>query len=271
MTLILIFLSISLRHFGIIDIIQEMRMMREKIEYIIGMLILTLGICLIVIGNIGTSPWDSVSLGFVAIYGLNLGQWTFIVGVMLVMITTLLSSTTIRQHRLNNILSFFFLILLVIAFVIALTTKLFVIPLIASVIVFMYLVYKNKLKVRYTSIIAGLLTGVFIEMWLNVLGDFIPSGIITCIIGIVVLALGIATYTRVNIAPNPIDNFMVALVEAFNISITKAKLITDVIGISIGLLIGGPVGLGTLLIVIMTGPMVGIFAKFYNHLEVSNQ
>jgi uncharacterized membrane protein YczE len=126
---------------------------------------------------------------------------------------------------------------------------------------------KNNLKIRYTSIVAGLLTGVLIEMWLKLIGEYIPSGVITCIIGIAVLSLGIATYTRVNIAPNPIDNFMVALIHAFDFTITKAKLITDIIGISIGLIIGGPIGIGTLLIVGLTGPLVGIFNNFYNHLD----
>jgi uncharacterized membrane protein YczE len=94
--------------FDIIYICSEKRKMRNKIEYIVGMLILTLGICLIVIADVGTSPWDSVSLGFVQIYGLNLGQWTFIVGVILVLITSLIQSSLIRTKVNNQILTFFF-------------------------------------------------------------------------------------------------------------------------------------------------------------------
>jgi uncharacterized membrane protein YczE len=241
--------------------------MRNKIEYIVGMLILTLGICLIVIANVGVSPWDSVSLGFVQIYGLNLGQWTFIVGIILVLLTSLINSPSIRMGVINKILSSFFFLLLIVTFLIATNSIMFLLPLFLAVIVYVYLAIKNNLKIRYTSIVAGLLTGVLIEMWLKLIGEYIPSGITTCIIGIAVLSLGIATYTRVNIAPNPIDNFMVALIHAFDFTITKAKLITDIIGISIGMIIGGPIGIGTLLIVGLTGPLVGIFNNFYNHLD----
>jgi uncharacterized membrane protein YczE len=240
--------------------------MRNKIEYIVGMLILTLGICLIVIADVGTSPWDSVSLGFVQIYGLNLGQWTFIVGVILVLITSLIQSSLIRTKVNNQILTFFFFSLLIITFIIGISSKLFIYPLILTIVIFIYLSFKNKLKIRYTSILAGLLTGIFIEMWIKLIGEYIPSGIITCIVGIIVLALGIATYTRVDIAPNPIDNFMVTLVDTFDLTISKAKIITDIIGISIGLVIGGPIGIGTVLIVILTGPLVGFFTRFYKHL-----
>ena len=244
-----------------------MRMMKQKIEYIIGLLILTLGICLIVLADVGASPWDSVSLGFVEIYGFNLGQWTFIVGIILVMITSLIVNKPLRSDKISLIISILFFISLLISFIVATTSILFLIPLSLTLILYIILIFKNSLNIRYTSVIAGLLTGLFIEMWFNIFANYVPSGIITCLIGIVVLSLGIALYTRVDIAPNPVDNLMIGLVDGFDMSITKAKLITDAIGISIGILIGGPVGYGTFLIVIMAGPFVGLFTKFFNRIN----
>ncbi len=108
-------------------------------------------------------------------------------------------------------------------------------------------------KINYIAILAGILTGILIDIWnliLNVVitSDAIVVLLILGIIGIFLFPLGIAMYTATNLAPNPIDNFMMELVNEKNIAIGKAKFITDAIGLTIAIIVGGPIGIGTLIL-----------------------
>ncbi len=119
----------------------------------------------------------------------------------------------------------------------------------------------TKTKPNYLSIVAGLITGVLIDMWLAILAS-ISMGIIFGLVGIVVFALGIATYTQTTLPVNPIDNFMMTLVREKELNVSIAKIITDGLGLIIGLLVHGPIGLGTLMIYFTVSPLIGIFTKY---------
>lgn len=119
----------------------------------------------------------------------------------------------------------------------------------------------TKTKPNYLSIIAGLITGVLIDLWLDVIASH-EVGIIFGLIGIVVFAFGIALYTQTTLPVNPIDNFMMTLVNEKNLNVSIAKIITDGLGLIIGLLVHGPIGLGTLVIYFTLSPLIGIFSKY---------
>ncbi len=118
-----------------------------------------------------------------------------------------------------------------------------------------------KKKPNYLSIIAGFLTGLFIDMWLFIISPF-ELGVIFGLLGIVAMAFGIALYTATTLPVNPIDNFMMSLVNEKQINISLAKIYTDGLGLIIGLLIGGPIGLGTVIIYITLPPLIGVFSRY---------
>ncbi len=119
----------------------------------------------------------------------------------------------------------------------------------------------TKSKPNYLSIIAGLITGVLIDMWLKLL-ESNDISIIFGLIGIVIFAFGIALYTQTKLPVNPIDNFMMSLVNKKNMNVSIAKIITDGLGLIIGLLVHGPIGIGTLIIYFTVSPLIGIFTKY---------
>lgn len=121
----------------------------------------------------------------------------------------------------------------------------------------------TKEKPVYTSIIVGVVTGILIDFWTQILQMVnISEGFLIGIIGIILFALGINLYTKTNLPVNPIDNFMVNLMKYKNMSFAKAKLITDIIGLTIALIVGGPIGLGTIIIYLLVPVMLQIFDKF---------
>ncbi len=182
----------------------------KLIKYISGMLLLTLAINLIVISQIGASPWDAVNAGLADITKFSFGTWTTLSGVVLVFFISIIT----------------------------------------------------KSKPVYMSVGIGLLTGVLIDFWSIILNNLnLIPGYGLGLMGIVLFALGISMYTKTDYPVNPIDNFMIGLMKKFQLNYGQAKLITDIIGLIIAFIIGGPIGIGTLLIYLLVPILLQIFDK----------
>ncbi len=120
----------------------------------------------------------------------------------------------------------------------------------------------TKTRPVYMSILVGLVTGILIDFWTKILNIIaIEPSFMIGIIGIILFSLGISLYTKTNLPTNPIDNFMVNLIEHKNFSYGKAKLITDIIGLTIALLVGGPIGIGTIIIYLLVPLLLQIFDR----------
>ena len=85
--------------------------------------------------------------------------------------------------------------------------------------------------------------------------------IATFTIGVFITALGVATYVGAHIGAGPRDGLMVALHNRFGIKISYARLILEGFGLLGGLILRGPVGLGTLIWSISMGYFVGFWFK----------
>lgn len=59
--------------------------------YLSGLLILTLGISLAVISMLGTSPYDALLVGLFRLFGLSIGTWEIITGIIIVFGNALLA------------------------------------------------------------------------------------------------------------------------------------------------------------------------------------
>lgn len=58
--------------------------------YIIGIIVLTLGIALAVQSKLGTSPFDALSVGLYRTFGLSIGSWEVIVGFSMIIINAVI-------------------------------------------------------------------------------------------------------------------------------------------------------------------------------------
>ncbi len=116
----------------------------------------------------------------------------------------------------------------------------------------------NRTMPNIMSIVSGFITGVFIDGWLSVIPE-LPM--LVGAIGIIFFAFGISYYTNTKLPPNPIDNFMVGLVEGKGMSFSNAKLVTDAIGLVIGFLVKGPIGIGTVIIFFTVPYLIAFFNK----------
>ena len=88
--------------------------------------------------------------------------------------------------------------------------------------------------------------------------------------GMLIIAIGIACYLQSNFARNPVDNLMMALQSLTGKSLAFTKTVMEVLVFVIAFLIGGPIGIGTIIITLIIGPLIQLFyptvTKFKNRI-----
>ncbi len=85
------------------------------------------------------------------------------------------------------------------------------------------------------------------------------------ILGTIIISLGAGFYLVSKLPPNPTDYMMMCIKEHFHLSITFAKTLVEAIGIVLALLLGGPVGIGTFLMIVIFGPCIDFFYQIAEH------
>lgn len=109
------------------------------------------------------------------------------------------------------------------------------------------------------------LCGIFIDFFNWLLPD--PSAFIYealyFLIGVMLLGVGCALYISPNLGAGPRDTIMIILAKKLGGSIGKARLMMEAVIAFIGWFLGGPVGLGTIIIALCTGYIVQFFLPFF--------
>jgi uncharacterized membrane protein YczE len=107
------------------------------------------------------------------------------------------------------------------------------------------------------TIFSMILTGVFIDLFLLI--NFIPlagnylAGIIMVIIGLFIISLGSYFYIKSAFGVGPRDNLMVVLARKIKIPVGICRSVIELLMTFIGWLLGGMVGIGTVISVIAIG------------------
>lgn len=75
--------------------------------------------------------------------------------------------------------------------------------------------------------------------------------------GIALVGLGSGLYLTTNLGPGPRDGLMTGIHERTGIAVTPVRLSIEIVVLAIGWLLGGTVGVGTVLFAVLIGPSVG--------------
>ncbi|MBU7593227.1 YczE/YyaS/YitT family protein [Metabacillus halosaccharovorans] len=107
-----------------------------------------------------------------------------------------------------------------------------------------------------------LLVGIFIDMYLLIpflqTPDSLGFQIIMLIIGIVVIGYGMGLYIAADCGIGPRDSLMIALVKMTGMKIQWIRLLMEIVVLSFGWLLGGPVFIGTIIFCLTIGHVVGL-------------
>lgn len=135
------------------------------------------------------------------------------------------------------------------------------------------LIFVNALILRrrpaFISIITALLLGYFIDFWLlfifpDVIIETLLWKFVVLAAGVLLMGCGIATYLQAKFAIIPIDGFMMAIRERLNVSLMVGKTIAEVTALIFAFIVGGPIGVGTIIVTLSIGPLIQVF---FPHLE----
>lgn len=130
----------------------------------------------------------------------------------------------------------------------------------------------DRTYVKIGTLFNAILVGSFVDFYLWL--DFLPKAthtwtdIIVIIIGIVVMGVGGGMYNAAGVGSGPRDGFMLSISDKTGISIGKVRIITETSILLVGLLIGGPVFIFTLVFTFIQSPIFQfIYLKFINYLK----
>ncbi len=177
--------------------------------FTVGLLVMAFGIALMIRAEAGSAPWDVFHIGLYQQFGLTIGTWSIIVGLVIIGSTSLLDRTWPKPGAFLNML----------------------------------------------------LVGVFIDfyLWLPVLKTPDPfiGKLVMLISGILIMGYGIGLYIAANRGAGPRDSLMLVLTERTGWKVQHIRLSMEMVVLSLGWLLDGPVNIGTLLFCVTIGPIVG--------------
>ena len=112
-----------------------------------------------------------------------------------------------------------------------------------------------------SALMIGFLIDIIYSLWSSIVVDagFVVS-LLVFLIGLVIYALGIAVLIRCDAGMNCLDALLYRLMDVTNFKYSYLRIAADIILTLSGCLMGGVFGLGTVLSVLLTGPLAGFFA-----------
>lgn len=134
---------------------------------------------------------------------------------------------------------------------------------VGGILIFVNSLIKMKLP-NIAGFIPIFIIGAFVDL-LNVkILSFIKVNILLFqwslfFVGLCILALGIAIYLRASLPTVPNDELMLAITKRTGWGITNTKSIGEAIAFVLAIVLKGPVGLGTIIVLLCLGVFVGLF------------
>ncbi|CAM5194414.1 Membrane protein YczE OS=Ureibacillus acetophenoni OX=614649 GN=SAMN05877842_10626 PE=4 SV=1 [Ureibacillus acetophenoni] len=174
--------------------------------FLVGIIVLSLGISMVIKGAVGTSAWDVLHIALFENFGLTIGTWNIITGLLVITFTSIMAKSLPKMGTWINMV----------------------------------------------------MCGVFIDFfyWLLPVAPSLIIQIIYFLLGILVLGFGCGMYIAPNLGAGPRDSLMMLIVEKFGGSIKVARMSIELAVALIGWILGGPLGVGTVIIAICSGYVV---------------
>lgn len=175
--------------------------------FIMGLAVMTLGFTMVIKGEeVGTSAWDVLHIALFENFGLSIGTWNIITGLLIIGFTSIVVK---RFPKIGTWLNM-------------------------------------------------ILCGIFIDFYYWLLPDATSmSGSVTYfLLGLFVLGFGCGMYIAPNLGAGPRDSLMMWIVEKLGGSIKVARMSIELVVAVIGFILGGPLGVGTVIIAVFSGYVV---------------
>lgn len=139
---------------------------------------------------------------------------------------------------------------------------------VVSIIVILFFI--DKKRVGIGSIVNGVLVGASANFFMpivNQLNENFPLRVIMLIIGILLVSIGIGIYVSAGLGEGGFDAWMMFAADKLKKEVRFVRITMDICLVAIGTLLGGSIGLGTLIATLSYGPIIQFTLNTMNKLR----
>jgi hypothetical protein len=124
---------------------------------------------------------------------------------------------------------------------------------------------------RIETFISSFILGLFTDFWKSILasvqGETLVGSVIILALGVIIVAFSVACYMISIFPTNPTDDFVTALHEK-GVNLGIAKISLDAVCVVLAFMLGGEIGVGTILCTFGLGPVIDAFhGEILKHME----
>lgn len=120
----------------------------------------------------------------------------------------------------------------------------------------------RRKMLRLTTFVSSFFLGIFTDFWKGILdkveGRNLAESAGIFVLGLIIVAFAVAAYILCIFPSNPTDDLVAALKEK-GVRIGIAKVGLDVVCVVIAFLLGGEIGVGTIVCTLGLGPVIDLF------------
>lgn len=132
--------------------------------------------------------------------------------------------------------------------------------------------FLKKSSIEWTAIFPLLIESAFFTLWLDIVLGNISLETAPIVIkgaaflfGLVTATIGVGLYIQTKLTRSPVDELFLALSQRLKWRISTSQVMIAIIVTTLALFAGGPVGIGTVLAMLLMGPFVEFWdTKFKN-------
>lgn len=137
------------------------------------------------------------------------------------------------------------------------------------ILIMVVMLFTTKGYIKPGTVVCAFCGGWIIDLFKWLLGDLVTKSspmvirVITVILGCIILAIGMSFVIQSNSGTGPNDLVAIVLTDTINkkknIAFRWVRMGCDVVFVVIGTVLGGTLGIGTIVAVFLTGPVVQFF------------
>jgi uncharacterized membrane protein YczE len=138
------------------------------------------------------------------------------------------------------------------------------------ILLFSYVI--DRVKPTIGTIINIIIIGFMIDLMMVIIPE--PTQLsyqyIYLFIGTIIFGLGVGIYISAHCGAGPRDSLMLALNQKLDVNVSRVKIGMELGALTVGYIIGGPVGVGTLFMAFGSGPVIEFSLNFLNDFSSSS-
>lgn len=142
----------------------------------------------------------------------------------------------------------------------------------ACFLIIVVLLFVDRSYIKIGTVLCMICGGPIIDFFTMILGPLsiqtmaLPVRILVLVLGCVILAYGMTIVIKSDAGTGPNDLVAIVISDKLQKKFSIVRIIVDVCFVAVGWVLGGVVGLGTVICAFLVGPVAGIFLPVNGHL-----